>query len=171
MSAHSPWNEERLAELLALLKPPPVGWVEAAAQLPALRAALDDLVARAERDAAFRAALVAVLTARATEVDPRTEARDFHLGRTLARAADAPLAIGETACDVALLAAQVADRGDEELRPEAATAALLAQAAARVAAHLVEINLASAPDDDRGRRVLDLVRTAAAAAKRAANEV
>jgi len=63
MSAHSPWNEERLAELLALLKPPPVGWVEAAAQLPALRAALDDLVARAERDAAFRAALVADLEA------------------------------------------------------------------------------------------------------------
>jgi len=62
MSAHS-WNEERLAELLALLKPPPVSWVEAAAQLPALRAVMDDLVARAERDAAFRAALVADLEA------------------------------------------------------------------------------------------------------------
>ena len=62
MSAHS-WNEERLAELLALLKPPPVAWVEAAAQLPALRAVMDDLVARAERDAAFRAALVADLEA------------------------------------------------------------------------------------------------------------
>ena len=62
MSAHS-WNEERLAELLALLKPPPVGWVEAAAQLPALRAVMDDLVARAERDAEFRAALVADLEA------------------------------------------------------------------------------------------------------------
>jgi len=62
MSAHS-WNEERLAELLALLKPPPAGWVEAAAQLPALRAVMDDLVARAERDAAFRAALVADLEA------------------------------------------------------------------------------------------------------------
>ena len=116
-------------------------------------------------------ALDAVLAARASPVDPRPEARDFHLGRTLARAADAPLAIGETACDVALLAAQVADQGDAELRPEAATAALLAHAAARTAAHLVEINLASAPDDDRGRRVLDLVRTAAAAAQRAANEV
>jgi len=62
MSAHS-WNEERLAELLALLKPPPVAWVEAAAQLPALRAVMDDLVARAERDASFRAALVADLEA------------------------------------------------------------------------------------------------------------
>jgi len=63
MSANSPWNEERLAELLALLRPPPLGWVEAAAQLPALRAVLDDLVARAERDAQFRAALVADLEA------------------------------------------------------------------------------------------------------------
>jgi hypothetical protein len=62
MSAHS-WNEERLAELLALLKPPPVGWVDAAAQLPALRAVIDDLVTRAERDAEFRAALVADLEA------------------------------------------------------------------------------------------------------------
>ncbi len=62
MSAY-PWNEERLAELLALLKPPPPGWIEAAAQLPALRAVLDDLVARAERDAEFRAALVADLEA------------------------------------------------------------------------------------------------------------
>ncbi len=63
MSANSPWNEERLAELLALLRLPPLGWVEAAAQLPALRAVLDDLVARAERDAQFRAALVADLEA------------------------------------------------------------------------------------------------------------
>jgi hypothetical protein len=63
MSANSPWNEERLAELIALLKPPPPGWIEAAAQLPALRAVMDDLVARAERDAEFRAALVADLEA------------------------------------------------------------------------------------------------------------
>lgn len=63
MSAQSPWNEERLAELLALLKPPPVGWIEAAAQLPVLLATLDDLVARAEQDAEFRQALIADLEA------------------------------------------------------------------------------------------------------------
>jgi Formiminotransferase-cyclodeaminase len=50
------------------------------------------------------AALDDFLAARETPVDPRPEARDFHLGRTLARAADVPLAICETACDVALLA-------------------------------------------------------------------
>jgi hypothetical protein len=57
------WNEERLAGLLRLLRPAPQGWVEAAAQLPRLRAVLDDLVERAEADAAFRAALIADLEA------------------------------------------------------------------------------------------------------------
>ena len=57
----SPWNEERLAELLALLAPAPTGWVEAAQQLPTLRAKLDELVARCEADAGFRARLVADL--------------------------------------------------------------------------------------------------------------
>jgi hypothetical protein len=57
------WNEERLARLLRMLKPAPQGWVEAAAELPRLRAVLDDLVERAERDAAFRAALIADLEA------------------------------------------------------------------------------------------------------------
>ena len=62
MSANA-WNEERLGELLRLLRPAPTGWVEAASQLPRLRAVLDDLVARAEADAAFRAELIADLEA------------------------------------------------------------------------------------------------------------
>jgi hypothetical protein len=57
------WNEERLARLLRLLKPAPQGWVEAAAELPRIRALLDDLVERAEADASFRAALIADLEA------------------------------------------------------------------------------------------------------------
>jgi hypothetical protein len=57
------WNEERLAGLLRLLRPAPQGWVEAAAELPRLRAVLDDLVERAEADAAFRTALIADLEA------------------------------------------------------------------------------------------------------------
>lgn len=57
------WSEERLGRLLAVLKPAPRGWVEAAAQLPHLRAVLDGLVERAEADAAFRAALIADLEA------------------------------------------------------------------------------------------------------------
>ena len=62
MSANA-WNEERLGELLRLLRPAPTGWVEAASQLPRLRAVFDDLVARAEADAAFRAELIANLEA------------------------------------------------------------------------------------------------------------
>jgi hypothetical protein len=55
------WNEERLGGLLRLLRPAPRGWVAAAAELPRLRAVLDDLVERAEADAAFRAAVIADL--------------------------------------------------------------------------------------------------------------
>ena len=62
MSADA-WNEERLGTLLRALRPAPTGWVDAATQLPRLRAVLDDLVERAEADAEFRAALVADLEA------------------------------------------------------------------------------------------------------------
>jgi len=57
------WSEEQLGRLLGVLKPAPRGWVEAAAELPRLRAVLEDLVERAEADAAFRAALIADLEA------------------------------------------------------------------------------------------------------------
>jgi hypothetical protein len=62
MSANA-WNEERLGQLLRLLGPAPDGWVDAATQLPRLRAVFDNLVERAEADAAFRSALVADLEA------------------------------------------------------------------------------------------------------------
>ncbi len=55
------YNEERLGVLLRLLPPVPTGWVRAAQELPAARRTFDDIVARAEADAAFRAALVADL--------------------------------------------------------------------------------------------------------------
>jgi len=52
---------EQLARLLGALPPVPAGWVEAAMELPLWGAGLDELVARAESDAAFRARLVADL--------------------------------------------------------------------------------------------------------------
>jgi len=55
------YTEERVAALLRLLRPAPEGWVRAAQELPAARRVLDDIVARAEADAAFRKALVADL--------------------------------------------------------------------------------------------------------------
>jgi len=57
----SGYDEERIAKLLQLLPPAPEAWVRAAQELPAARAALDDLVARAEADAAFRERVLADL--------------------------------------------------------------------------------------------------------------
>ena len=69
------WDEERLAELLALLRPAPEGWMQAAQELPALRRTVEELVARAESDAAYRAQLVAdletALEAEGVEPTPR----------------------------------------------------------------------------------------------------
>ena len=53
--------EERLAALLALLSPAPAAWVAAAKELPAARAQIDGIVARAEQDAAYRARLLSDL--------------------------------------------------------------------------------------------------------------
>jgi hypothetical protein len=55
------YDEERLGVLLRLLRPAPTGWVRAAQELPDARRMLDEIVVRAEADAAFRAALVADL--------------------------------------------------------------------------------------------------------------
>jgi hypothetical protein len=54
-------EEERLARLVGMLPPAPEGWVRAAQELPAARRGLDQLVARAEADATFRASVLADL--------------------------------------------------------------------------------------------------------------
>jgi hypothetical protein len=55
------FDEEQIGRLLRLLPPAPDGWVRAAQELPAARAMLDELVARAEQDVAFRLQLRADL--------------------------------------------------------------------------------------------------------------
>jgi hypothetical protein len=55
------FEEERLARLISALPPAPVGLVRAAQELPFARAELDEIVARAEADAAFRERLIADL--------------------------------------------------------------------------------------------------------------
>ena len=57
------FDEERLARLIRALPPAPEGWVRAAQELPLVRTELDEIVSRAEEDAAFRARLVADLEA------------------------------------------------------------------------------------------------------------
>jgi hypothetical protein len=56
-------DEERLARLIRALPPAPEPWVRSAQELPFVRAELDEIVARAEADAEFRARLVADLDA------------------------------------------------------------------------------------------------------------
>jgi hypothetical protein len=55
--------EERLARLIRALPPAPAAWVRAAQELPLAKAGLDEIVARAEADADFKAWLVADLEA------------------------------------------------------------------------------------------------------------
>jgi len=78
--------EERIGVLLRVLRPAPTGWVRAAQELPAARQVFDEIVERAEADAAFRAALVAdlerALAAEGYEPDRRV------LGEIRARLAD-----------------------------------------------------------------------------------
>jgi hypothetical protein len=68
----SVYEHEHLARSIGLLPPAPEAWVRAAEELPAARRELDQLVARAEQDAAFRAALLANLESalRAEGVEP-----------------------------------------------------------------------------------------------------
>ena len=82
-------------------------------------------------------------------LERREPGHDAELGLALARAAEVPLLIAQVAADVAALAKEVAECGDPSVRGDATGAALLAQAAARAAAHLVEINLGSGPGDLR----------------------
>jgi hypothetical protein len=60
---HAAGDERRIAQLLRLLPPAPRGWVQAAQELPAARAAIDELVARAGADAAERRRILADLEA------------------------------------------------------------------------------------------------------------
>jgi hypothetical protein len=55
------YNEEWLGSRLRILRPAPQGWVRAAQELPEARSSLDEIVARAEADLAFQAALIADL--------------------------------------------------------------------------------------------------------------
>ena len=132
------------------------GWSEspgARAQAIELR---DRLLALAEQDSlAYETALTSL------------ERRDSGLARSLAKAAEVPLVIAEAAADVALLAAEAAERADGSARADAAAAACLASGAAQAARRLVEVNLSTGPEDDRLARAGQAADAAAAAAQQA----
>ena len=74
ISREHQYDEEQLGRLLGALPPAPEGWVQAAQELPQARREMDDIVARAEADADFRAAVMkdleAALEAAGYEVAP-----------------------------------------------------------------------------------------------------
>jgi hypothetical protein len=74
----SGYDHEQLALLIGMLPPAPEAWVRAAQELPDARRGLDQLVARAEADAAFRAEVLAdlerALAAEGVEPQPRVVA-------------------------------------------------------------------------------------------------
>ena len=150
------------ASLVAMTASASSEWDEAkgiAAQAERLR---DRLTGLAESDAEAYELSLAALSDRGAAPDER---RDFVLGTALQRAADPPLAIAETCCDVAELASSAAAHGAPHLQPDAQVAAALAAAASMGAARLVEVNLAITPQDERVRRARAAAERAAAAAR------
>jgi hypothetical protein len=72
------YDEERLGRILRRLKAAPEAWVQAAVELAPARIALDEIVRRAEEDAAYRERIVADLEAAlaAEGVEPTTPVVD-----------------------------------------------------------------------------------------------
>jgi formiminotetrahydrofolate cyclodeaminase len=139
-------------------------WVEGrglASQAKALRERVEPL---AQRDAeAYEEALVALRLPETLE----PEVRGDTIARTLALAAEVPLAIAVIAADVAEAAAAAAESADPSTCADASVAAVLAAGAATGAAHLVAVNLTTTEDDIRVVRARRAAEGAADAAKRA----
>jgi methenyltetrahydrofolate cyclohydrolase len=173
--------ERPLGELLAELaaRSPAPGGGSASAWSGALAAALAEMVSRfaddpnaAARATALRGELLAAGERELTSYDPVLEAsrlsasdssREQLLGEALSAASEAPLAIARSSAEVAELAGSIATRNKTALAGDAITAALLAEAASRAAARLVEINLAAREGDPRLAVVRELVERAGAA--------
>jgi formiminotetrahydrofolate cyclodeaminase len=132
------------------------GWSDAPGARAQALELRDRLLALAAQDArAYESALAAL------------ERRHSGLARALAAAADVPLTIAEAAVDVALLAAEGAERADGPSRADSAAAASLAAGAARACAKLVAVNLSTVPGDDRIVKAQSAAEAAEDAARRA----
>ncbi len=130
-------------------------------------------VERAERLRAPAAALAdedaeafgAVIAAYATVRDGDEEGGQARLRAALTRAAEVPLEIAELGAETARLAGRVAAEGKRDVRGDAATGLLLAEAATRSAAHLVSVNVeAGGGNDELVQRAADSVAAAGEAA-------
>lgn len=118
------------------------GWEEAGgarAQAQALRRRALELADR--NAAAYAAAREALAQPRSEAPDEEQAARDWRLGVAVEQAAGPPLELAASAAAIAELAAVISTHGADDVRVDAGIAAILAAAAARAAAQLVEINL------------------------------
>ena len=116
----------------------------------------------ADEDAeAYRAVLAAYTAARSGATPKARE----DIAAALESAARVPLEMASLAAETAVLGARLALEGNPRLRGDATTAVLLAEAAARSAAHLVYVDVDEG-DGDPGpvRQAEDHVRTASVAA-------
>jgi methenyltetrahydrofolate cyclohydrolase len=147
--------EELLADVAAP-KPAPGGGSSAAVAC-ALAAALVEMSGD-ERAAGLRARALELAEADLGSYAPVTEAqrlpaddpaRAKRLRAALSEASEVPLALAGLGGEVAELAAAAARGGRRSLEGDATAGALLAEAATRAAARLVELNLAEQPDDPR----------------------
>lgn len=125
----------------------------------------EDAVRLAEDDGPAYQTVVEVLRRRRQGLPRGTEE---HVQDALRRASEVPAQIAATAAEVARVAARLAGEGKPTVRGDAVAATLLAEAAARSAAHLVEVNLAGLPDGDdllgAAARSVDAAREAVVAA-------
>lgn len=181
------WTVGELLERLASDEPAPGGGAAAAITVAAaaglvgmaarlstrqladaaqLASAADELRVRAARladedGAAYREVLAAY---RAAHGDADAGGR---VSAALAVASDVPLAVAEAAADIAELAHRLAAECNPSLRGDVLTAALLADAGARAATTLVELNTSAGHLDriraDRANAASDRAAAAAAA--------
>ncbi|HEY6396716.1 MAG TPA: cyclodeaminase/cyclohydrolase family protein [Solirubrobacteraceae bacterium] len=184
------WTVRELLDALAERTPAPGGGA-AAACAGAVGAALIEMAARfslaqgdvgtpmadvLERAGELRARLLElgevelrafapVLAAqRLPRDDPERAAR---LRSARSSAAQSPFEIAGATAELAELAAELSRTGNPNLEGDAVTGCLLAEAACRAAARLVEINLPDGEEDLRVRRAEDLSRRALVARDRA----
>jgi formiminotetrahydrofolate cyclodeaminase len=122
------------------------------------------LVELAERDPDGYAPVLAAM-----RLAPKHPEREQRLDAARSQAAETPLHTAEAAAEIAELAAETARVGNPKLQGDAIAGALLAEAACRAAARLVEINLGGRADE-RLDRVAQATRRAAAARDEALRE-
>lgn len=177
-----PYSQLPLASFLDLTasRTPAPGGGAALAVAVALAASLSGMAARfstdhlpeaaalAERSDSLRdeAAALAQADANAYErvLAAQRDQKSQGVREALSEAADVPLAVAGIGSEVADIAARLVEEGNPNLKGDAISAVLLADAAVRAAAALVEINLSgSDAGDERLERASGLVQIAVAA--------